>query len=105
MYAAAIGGPELLLRTEAAAEFAQVHSFGDDLAARNRNAFGVGFAIVSDHYPALGPERVRAQRRGRLAGLSPTRAAASRTATTAAGSPSRAERHRRTPGRSARSTR
>ncbi|WP_143264205.1 beta-lactamase family protein, partial [Amycolatopsis kentuckyensis] len=54
MYAAAISGPEPLLRPETAAEFAQIHSIGDDLATRNRNAFGLGFAIVSDDYPVLG---------------------------------------------------
>jgi CubicO group peptidase (beta-lactamase class C family) len=54
MYAAAISGPEPLLRAETAAEFAQIHSIGDDLTTRNRNAFGLGFAIVSDIYPTLG---------------------------------------------------
>jgi CubicO group peptidase (beta-lactamase class C family) len=51
MYAAVLGG---LLRPETAAEFAQIHSIGDDLATRNHNAFGLGFAIVSDDYPVLG---------------------------------------------------
>ncbi|MEQ0561986.1 serine hydrolase domain-containing protein [Amycolatopsis sp. NEAU-NG30] len=54
MYAAAISGPEPLLRAETAAAFAQIHSVGDDLTTRNRNAFGLGFAIVSDIYPTLG---------------------------------------------------
>ncbi|WIX85029.1 hypothetical protein [Amycolatopsis sp. DG1A-15b] len=30
------------------------HSIGDDDATRNRNAFGLGFALVSDGYPVLG---------------------------------------------------
>ncbi|MEV7036941.1 serine hydrolase domain-containing protein [Amycolatopsis sp. NPDC051061] len=54
MYAAAISGPEPLLTPETAAEFAQIHSTGDDLSTRNHNAFGLGFAIVSDDYPVLG---------------------------------------------------
>ncbi|MBE8520366.1 beta-lactamase family protein [Amycolatopsis sp. H6(2020)] len=44
MYAAAISGPEPLLRTETAAEFARIHSIGDDLATRDHNAFGLGLA-------------------------------------------------------------
>ncbi|MGW5718165.1 serine hydrolase domain-containing protein [Amycolatopsis sp. NPDC003865] len=43
-----------LLNPETAAEFAQIHSVGDDLATRNHNAFGLGFAVVSDDYPVLG---------------------------------------------------
>ncbi|MGW4519510.1 serine hydrolase domain-containing protein [Amycolatopsis sp. NPDC004378] len=54
MYAAAVSGPGRLLSPETAAEFAQIHSIGDDLATRNRNAFGLGFAVVSDDYPELG---------------------------------------------------
>jgi CubicO group peptidase (beta-lactamase class C family) len=50
MYAAAT----TLLNPETAAEFAQVHSAGYDLSTRNRNAFGLGFAAVSDDYPVLG---------------------------------------------------
>lgn len=51
MYAAAIGG---LLSPATAAEFAQVHSIGYDLSTRKHNAFGLGFAVVSDEYPVLG---------------------------------------------------
>jgi CubicO group peptidase (beta-lactamase class C family) len=51
MYAAALGG---LLSPATAAEFAQVHSIGYDLSTRNHNAFGLGFAVVSDEYPVLG---------------------------------------------------
>ncbi|WP_372664274.1 serine hydrolase domain-containing protein [Amycolatopsis kentuckyensis] len=43
-----------LLNVETAAEFAQIHSVGDDLSTRNHNAFGLGFAVVSDDYPVLG---------------------------------------------------
>lgn len=51
MYAAALGG---LLSPATAAEFAQVHSIGYDLSTRKHNAFGLGFAVVSDEYPVLG---------------------------------------------------
>jgi CubicO group peptidase (beta-lactamase class C family) len=54
MYAAAITGPDRLLNPETAAEFAQIHSIGADLSTRNHNAFGLGFAVVSDDYPVLG---------------------------------------------------
>ncbi|SFW68930.1 serine hydrolase domain-containing protein [Amycolatopsis australiensis] len=54
MYAAAISGPNRLLTPETAAEFAQIHSIGDDVSTRNHNAFGLGFAAVSDDYPELG---------------------------------------------------
>jgi CubicO group peptidase (beta-lactamase class C family) len=57
MYAAAtsrLGGHEPLLKPDTAAEFAQIHSIGEDLSTRNRNVFGLGFSIVSDDYPVLG---------------------------------------------------
>lgn len=54
MYEAAITGPDRLLNPETAAEFAQIHSIGADLSTRNHNAFGLGFAVVSEDYPVLG---------------------------------------------------
>ncbi|MFJ1761080.1 serine hydrolase domain-containing protein [Amycolatopsis sp. NPDC088138] len=54
MYAAAISGQEPLLAKETAADFAQIHSIGDDLSTRGGNAFGLGFAAVGYDYPVLG---------------------------------------------------
>ncbi|MFF4532149.1 serine hydrolase domain-containing protein [Streptomyces sp. NPDC001407] len=58
LYAAAISsvdGKEPLLTPATAADFAQVHSVGHDLVLRQHNAFGLGFAAVSDTaFPFLG---------------------------------------------------
>jgi CubicO group peptidase (beta-lactamase class C family) len=57
MYAAAIsriGDRPPLLTPATAADFAQVHSIGDDLGTRGHNAFGLGFGAVSVDYPVLG---------------------------------------------------
>jgi CubicO group peptidase (beta-lactamase class C family) len=57
MYAAAISpldGAAPLLKPDTAAAFAQIHSIGYDLVARDRKAFGVGFHITSEYYPVLG---------------------------------------------------
>ncbi|MFI0261166.1 serine hydrolase domain-containing protein [Streptomyces sp. NPDC017056] len=57
MYAAAISpldGREPLLTPDTAAQFAQIHSFGQDLVAREQKAFAVGFQATSEVYPVLG---------------------------------------------------
>ncbi|MFH9422987.1 serine hydrolase [Streptomyces sp. NPDC017529] len=57
MYAAAIGplgGRGPLLKPDTAADFAQIHSFGQDLVAREQEAFAVGFHATSEVYPVLG---------------------------------------------------
>jgi len=85
--AAAISGPEALLPPETGAESAQIQSIGDDLATRNHNVFGRGFAIVSGDYPTLGQG---AFGRSGAAGSQAFPAAVSRRADTAVGSPYRA---------------
>ncbi|GAA4553918.1 serine hydrolase domain-containing protein [Amycolatopsis samaneae] len=57
MYAAAIGpldGRAPLLTPATAAAFAQIQSIGYDLVTREHKAFGAGFHITSEYYPALG---------------------------------------------------
>ena len=57
MYAAAISsldGAAPLLKPDTAAAFAQVHSIGYDLVAREQKAFGAGFHTTSEYYPSLG---------------------------------------------------
>ncbi|MBS1086017.1 serine hydrolase domain-containing protein [Gluconobacter sphaericus] len=56
MYASAISpmdNLEPLLRPEITTQFSQIHSIGYDLVTRNHRAFGAGFHLPSEYYPAV----------------------------------------------------
>ncbi|MGW8375486.1 serine hydrolase domain-containing protein [Streptomyces sp. ODS28] len=57
MYAVAtseVEGAAPLLKPDTAAAFAQIHSLGYDLVARQHKGFGLGFTATAEVYPVLG---------------------------------------------------